>query len=88
VEAVTAGDHVALELLLCAAGVGEPHDRRVAVEPLDAHVGHLEQQLPARVDALGDEVLDDLLLAVQRDAAATRQVAERDAPAVPVPAQE
>ena len=63
-EAVGARDHVALEHLRVALGVGEPDPRGVAVDVLRDDVGDLEQQRRAAVQLRGDEVLDHLGLPV------------------------
>ena len=69
-EAVGAGDDVALEHLGDAVGVGEPDAGGVAVDVLGNDVGDLEQQRRAAVELRGDEVLDHLGLAVDPDRAA------------------
>ncbi len=65
-ETVTAGDEVALQLLL-AAVVPEVHGRPVAGQAVHADVGDLEPDVAAVGQPLRDQVLDDLLLAVHRD---------------------
>ena len=69
VEAVGAGDDVALEHLRVAVGVGEPDARGVGVDVLGGDVGDLEQQRRAAVELGLDQVLGDLGLAVDPDRA-------------------
>ena len=81
--AVAARDQVALErVLLAVVGVG---DRRGL--GIDDHVGNLEVQRQAGLQARVDEVLDDLLLAVDRDRAPAREVRQRDPVPLAVEAQ-
>src|SRR4051812_29787515 len=86
VEAVAAGDDVALERLRLAL-VCERDARRVAVDALEAEVGDLEADVAARLEAAGDEVLDDLLLAVDGDRPPAGQPAQVDPVALAVEAQ-
>ena len=65
-EAVAAGDHVALELVLRAV-VAEADAGPVALELVDGHVLDLEQQRPPGGEPGLDQVLDDLGLAVDDD---------------------
>ena len=74
VEAVAARDQVALERVLLAL-VRELDLRRLRVH---RHVGDLEVQRQPGLQPRADQVLDDLLLAVDRDRAAAGQVAQRD----------
>ena len=69
VEAVGAGDDVALEHLRVAVGVGEPDPGAVGVDVLGRDVGDLEQQRRAAVQLRLDQVLGDLGLAVDPDGA-------------------
>ena len=69
-EAVAAGDDVALEL---AAGVA--HDAALGVDALD---GALEVERQAAVEPRRDEVLDHLRLAVDDDRPSVGELAERD----------
>ena len=85
-EAVAARDDVAPQRL-CPAVVYEVDRGCAAVDAVDRDVRHLEEERAAGVEALRDEVLDDLLLAVQRDRAAAGQVAQRDAVAAAAEAQ-
>ena len=79
-EAVAAGDEIALELLLPVV-VLEADRGTVGLEPLNADAGHLEQQRRSARKPGGDQILHDLGLAVDDDRPALREVAERD----PVP---
>ena len=63
-EAVGAGDDVALERLGVAVGVGEPDPRGVGVDVLGGDVGDLEQQRRAAVQLSLDQVLGHLGLPV------------------------
>ena len=74
VEAVAAGYVVARQLVL-AALVAIAHQRALRI---DAHVLDLEVQRQPGAEPRGDEVLDDLLLAVDRDALPAGQVREVD----------
>ena len=78
VKAVAAGDDVALEHLVPAL-VPEADGRALAREVVHAHVLDLEQERRAARDPRRDQVLDDLGLAVDDDAAALREIAQRDA---------
>ena len=64
VEAVAPGDHVALDPLRPAGAVDVAHRRGVRGEVVHGHVVDLEVDGLARRQPGGDEVLDDLLLAV------------------------
>ena len=66
VEAVASRDRVAHELVL-GAPVGERDPRRVGLDVVELHVGDLEPHIPAAVEQRRDQVLDDLLLPVDRD---------------------
>jgi hypothetical protein len=81
VEAVAAGDHVAAERVPRAL-VGEGDRRAVGLEVRDRDVLDLEAGQRAGRLARGEEILDHLLLAVDRDPAAAGQLGEVD----PVPA--
>ena len=85
-EAVAAGDDVALERLPLAR-VRERDARRVGREAVERDVGDLEAGFAAVAQARGDEVLDDLLLAVDRDRPPAGEPAEVDAVALAVEAQ-
>ena len=74
VEAVAARDQVALERVPLAL-VRELDLRRLRVH---RHVGDLEVQRQPGLQPRADQVLDDLLLAVDRDRAAAGQIAQRD----------
>ncbi len=67
VEAIAAGDEVAFQHLLCAAGIAEAHARRRAVDAVQGDVLHFETDRPAGRDAGGDQVLHHFLLAVDGD---------------------
>src|SRR5262249_26511732 len=83
VEAIAAGDHVALELLGGAvAQEGDP--RALALEVVDGDVGDLEVQRQAGGQARGRQVLYDLGLTVDDDAAPAGQLAHRDVMALAV----
>jgi hypothetical protein len=69
VEAVAAGDHVALELPVGAV-VAIAHARALRIEAVHRHVVDLEQEREPRVEPRGDQVLHDLRLAVDDDRAA------------------
>jgi hypothetical protein len=71
VEAVAAGDHVALEL---AARVA--HESALGIDALHRRV---EEQRQSTREARRDQILDDLRLAVDDDRAPAGEVAERDA---------
>jgi len=58
-----------------------------AVDPDGADVLDIEQQRRARLDARGDQVLDDLLLAVDRDPLAAGELVEGDAVSLAAEAQ-
>src|SRR5207245_1923300 len=77
VEAVAAGDHVAVEPLLRTL-VLETDVWRLGVEVVDAHVRDLEQERQAAREPVGDQILHDLRLAVDDDAAAAGELAQRD----------
>jgi hypothetical protein len=81
VEAVAPGDQVGFQHVLLAP-VRVP-DRSRGV---DGHVAHLEVQRQPGRQARLDQVLDDLLLAVDRDRPAG-QLLERDPVPLPVEAQ-
>ena len=66
VEAVASRDRVAHELVL-GAPVGERDPRRVGLDLVELHVGDLEPHILAAVEQRRDQVLDDLLLPVDRD---------------------
>ena len=85
-EAVAAGDDVALEHALLA-GVTEADRRALGLDAVEAHVADLEEQLRPGGEPGGDQVLHDLLLAVDRDPAPARELGERDAVALAVEAQ-
>jgi hypothetical protein len=77
VEAVAAGDHVALERLGRAV-VAERQPGPLGLEVGDRDVVDLEQQRPAGVEPRLDQILDDLGLAVDDDRL-PGQLVERDA---------
>ena len=66
VEAVAAGDDAAAQLVLLAVVAVADHGA-VGVDVDDRHVDGLEHDRVAGGEAGGDEVLDDLLLAVHGD---------------------
>ena len=72
-EAVAPGDDAAAQLVLLAVG-DVADDGMVAVDLVDRHVGRLEHDRVASGEAGGDEVLDDLLLAVDGDRVADELV--------------
>src|ERR1700730_6353422 len=72
VKTVAAGDDVAHELDLLAVS-NERDLGRARVDVGDSDVADLEHDLATGVDARADQVPDDLLLPVDRDAAATGQ---------------
>ena len=76
VEAVTAGDHVAVESM-CLAVVGVGDVWRVALELANGDVGHLEQQRQPVVDPSRDQILDHLGLPVDDDRPAAGELVER-----------
>ena len=82
VEAVAAGDDVAFDRDRCAV-VGELDPRALRVEVVQRHVLDLEQERRAGVEPRGDEVLHDLGLPVDDDAA-PGQVGQRDPMALAV----
>ena len=70
VRAVTRGDELALHaLFLAIVAIGDPRPA-ILSEITDVRRFGLEQQLASGRKARLDQVLDDLLLAVDRDAAA------------------
>ena len=75
-ESVAAGDHVAVEAMLFAV-VLEKSVRLVTLEAVHAHLVHVEVQRQPFFDSRGDQVLDDLGLAVDDDVPSTRQVTHR-----------
>ncbi len=77
-EAVAAGDEVALELPWLAL-VLEADPGAVAVEVVDGDAGGLEEQRRAAREARLDQILDDLGLAVDDDRAAAGELAQRNA---------
>ena len=77
VEPVATGDHVAVEPVLLPV-VLEAHVGLVAVEPVNAHVVHLEEQRQRVVEPRCDQVLHDLGLAVDHDAPPARQLVHRN----------
>ena len=68
--------------LVALAAVAVVDARPVGVDPLEGHVVHLEQQRAAGVESRGDQVLDHLLLSVDRDRPPRDELLEGD----PVPA--
>ena len=73
-KAVAAGDEVTFELVLRSVpAVGDA--RPLGLEVVKRDVPHLEPNVDAALEQRGDRVLDDLLLAVDRDVA-TRQVCD------------
>src|ERR1700681_728053 len=77
-KTVAAGDNVARELDLLAAS-NEHHLWRARIDVGDSDIADLEHDLATGVDACADQVPDDLLLPVDRDAAATGQRGHVDA---------
>ena len=77
---------VALELVLLAV-VAVADARPLGLEVVHRDVGDLEVQRQPVVETRGDQVLDDLVLAVDHDAAAAGQLAQRDAVALAVEPQ-
>src|SRR5439155_17211673 len=82
VEAVAAGDHVALQLVFGALPA-KAHARPGRVDIMHADIAGLEADLPARRQARGDQILHHLLLPVDGDRAPAGQLAERDPLALP-----
>ncbi len=78
VIAVTAGDDVALELVL-GAFAAEANVGPVRLDVVDGDVRHLEEQREIRVEPRGDQILHDLGLAVDRDRAPACELAQWDA---------
>src|SRR4051794_37877103 len=68
-EAIAAADEIALDLLVAAA-MTEANFRLCAGDVVEAHVVNFEQNLAAVGKPLCDQVLDDLLLAINGDALA------------------
>src|SRR5829696_7906084 len=68
VEAVTPGDEVAPELVVLAV-LAVADGWLLRFEGVDADSFGLEEDLSARVEPGGDEILDDLVLAVDRNRA-------------------
>ena len=79
-EAVAAGDDAAVQLVVLAAG-HVPDDRGVALDLVDGHVRGLEHDRVSGGEAGSDEVLDDLLLAIDRDRVADELVEVEAVPA-------
>ncbi len=76
-KAIAAGDEVAAQLpRLPLVAVADPGP--VGLEVVQFDLGDLEDQGPAAVEAGGDQVLDDLLLAVDRDPAPAGELVEGD----------
>ena len=76
VKPVAAGDEVTLKLVLAAVGgIGDP--RLVGLEVADDNVGDLESDLPAALRQRREQVLDHLLLRIDRDVP-TRQFRDRN----------
>jgi hypothetical protein len=65
-KSVTAGDEVAADFLL-AAILPESDPGQLAGQVMDAHVTHFEQQRAAVDETAFDQILYDLLLAVDGD---------------------
>jgi hypothetical protein len=86
VEAVAAGHEVAVQLVL-GPRVGEADDRGIGRDALGTHVGHLETDGAAGLEARRDQVLHDLLVAVDGDAL-SGQLREVDALALAVELQD
>ena len=86
VEAVAAGDDVALELVLPAL-VREQDTRPLRLEVLDADVVHLEEQRAPGLEPRRDQILDDLGLAVDVDRLAAGELAHVDPVALAVELQ-
>ena len=82
-EAVAAGDHVALELLRDAV-VHEANPRAFRLEVVHGHVVHLEKERQSALEPGGDQVLHDLGLAVDHDRASVCELAERNVVALAV----
>src|SRR5215212_345673 len=86
VRSVASGDDPAAQLLVGAV-VAKADEGGVGVDGVDAHVLDLEEQRTACVQARLDEVLDHLLLPVDRDRPPAGQLGERDAVAAALEAQ-
>jgi hypothetical protein len=86
VEAVAARDDVAFELLLGAV-VPEADAGAIALDSFDRLHLRLEQDRLLRVEARRDQILHDLLLPVDGDAAAAGELRQRDAVVLAVEAQ-
>ena len=76
-KAVAAGDEVARELARLA-GFAEADHRRVRIEVADRYAGNIEADIAARVESRLDQVLDDLVLAVDGHCLARRELGEVD----------
>ena len=85
-EAVAAGDEVALELVRPAL-VLERDPGPVGLEAVHGDLARLEEQRLAGVAADPDQILHDLGLAVDRDRPPAGQLGERDAVAAALEAQ-
>ena len=81
VEAVGADDRVAFELDLLVL-VDEADVRAVGLDLVDADFGDAEAKVETGLEPSVDQVLDDLGLAIDDDAAPVGQVAQRDAVAL------
>jgi hypothetical protein len=77
-ESVAAGDEIALYVHALTVK-SAPDDRPLAVEPLHARIAHFIMDFGARGQPCGDKVLDHLLLTVDPDRTATREVTQRNA---------
>ena len=82
-ETVSADDGVAFELDV-ALLMGEANVRPLAFDLVDADVADAEAQLEPGLEPRLDQVLHDLGLAVDDDAAPVREIAQRDAVALAV----
>ena len=79
-ESVATGDDATAQLVVLAVG-GVTDDGGVAVDLVDGHVRRLEHDRVSGGQAGGDEVLDDLLLAVDGDRMADQLVEVEAMPA-------
>jgi hypothetical protein len=85
-KAVAPGNEVALQSRPLAGG-RERDGRALRGDPVDLHVRYAEEDLTARREARRDEVLDHLLLAVNRDGAVGDELVEGNAMRRPAESQ-
>ena len=68
VKPIAPGDEIAIQFLFRAIAAAETDMRRTGFDLVQAHVFHVEKDLPARGESRANQVLYDLVLSVDRDA--------------------